>query len=140
MHRLGVIFIGGLIGMEILGCATHNGSVRSAAGRASVTAPPRPAAGMASVTAPTLHCKSSGGLSDHACTPGVVRTTSVQSICHGGSTKRYRPPTSYTNNLKVQQIAEYEYTEPTPKSFKKIPLICLKLEGMARTRRTSGPR
>jgi hypothetical protein len=116
MHRLGVIFIGGLIGMEILGCATHNGSIRSAAGRASVTAP-------------TLHCKSFGGLSDHACTPGVVRTTSVQSICHGGSTKQYRPPTSYTNNLKVQQIAEYGYTDTNPKDYEEDHLISLEIGG-----------
>jgi hypothetical protein len=91
MHRLGVIFIGGLIGMEFLGCATHNGSIR--------------------------------------CTPGVVRTTSVQSICHGGSTKQYRPPTSYTNNLKAQQIAEYGYTDTNPKDYEEDHLISLEIGG-----------
>jgi hypothetical protein len=74
------------------GCATKPSTTRTVALKASVTAP-------------TLHCKSVNGLPDHTCTPGAVRTTSVQSICHGGSTKQWRPPSSYTDALKVQQIA-----------------------------------
>ena len=74
----------------------------------------------ASVTAPTLRCKSIDGLPDHKCTPGAVRTTSVQSICHDGSTKQWRPPPSYTGALKVQQIAEYQYSDTTQGTTRKI--------------------
>src|ERR1700756_3693759 len=59
----------------------------------------------------TSSCQSSGGLPDSLCTPGAIRTTDVQSICHGGSTKQYRPSTSYTNKLKAQQISEYGYAD-----------------------------
>jgi hypothetical protein len=127
MCRLGVIFIADL-------------SVWRSWGARPTTGPSGQPLEGASVTAPTLHCKSSGGLSDHACTPGVVRATSVESICHGGSTKQYRPPTSYTNNLKVQQIAEYGHTDTNPKDYEEDHLISLEIGGDGSARRTSGPR
>ena len=83
----------------------------------------------ASAAAPSLHCESTGGLPDHLCTPGAIRTTSVQSICHGESTKRYRPPSSYTDKLKVQQIAEYGYQDTSTKDYEEDHLISLEIGG-----------
>jgi hypothetical protein len=73
-------------------------------------------------------CKSSVGLPDSTCTPGAVRTTDVQSICHG-STSQYRPPTSYTNKLKVQQISEYGYADTSLSDYEEDHLISLEIGG-----------
>jgi hypothetical protein len=108
--------VGGIVTAGILGCASHNAPVR-------ISAP------AATNTAPALRCKPSAGLPDPRCTPGAIRTTSIQSICNGGSTKRYRPPTSYTNNLKVQQIAEYRYSDVNPKDYEEDHLISLEIGG-----------
>lgn len=82
---------------------------------------------------PTTHaaagCKSEDGLPDSSCTPGAVRTTDVQSICHGGSTKQYRPPTSYTNKLKTQQITEYGYADTSLSDYEEDHLISLEIGG-----------
>jgi hypothetical protein len=74
-------------------------------------------------------CKSVNGLPDSSCTPGEVRTTSVTSICSGGSTTQYRPPTSYTDKLKVQQITEYGFTDTKPSDYEEDHLISLEIGG-----------
>lgn len=74
-------------------------------------------------------CRSEDGLPDSNCTPGAVRTTDLQSICHGGSTKQYRPPTSYTNKLKTQQIAEYGYADTSLADYEEDHLISLEIGG-----------
>ena len=79
--------------------------------------------------APNLHCHSADGLPDHDCTPGVVRTTSVQDICHGGSTKQFRPPSSYTDRLKVQQITAYGYADTSVSNYEEDHLISLEIGG-----------
>jgi hypothetical protein len=112
-------------------------------GCATKPAPTGTVALKASVTAPTLHCKSVDGLPDHTCTPGAVRTTSVQSICHGGSTKQWRPPSSYTDALKIQQIAEYQYSDTNRKDYEEDHLISLEMGGDGKGGRESlatGPR
>jgi hypothetical protein len=57
-------------------------------------------------------CHIQGQLPDPACTPGVadpavtegnLRTT----ICHGGWSRRVRPPRSYTDDLKRRQLLAY---------------------------------
>ena len=73
-------------------------------------------------------CISVGGLPDAICTPGAVRTTDVNSICHGGSTKQYRPPTSYTNDLKTKQMIEYGFTGDR-KLYEEDHLISIELGG-----------
>jgi hypothetical protein len=46
-----------------------------------------------------------------------------------GWTDTIRPPTSYTNALKVQQIAEYGYTDKAMASYEEDHLISLQLGG-----------
>ena len=56
-------------------------------------------------------CHSNNGLPDSSCTPGVanpnVNQGNIQStICVSGFTTTIRPPVSYTNGLKTQQMGE----------------------------------
>jgi hypothetical protein len=77
---------------------------------------------------PTQHCHSANGLPDPVCTPGVVRTTDKKIICNQG-TGQFRPPSSYTNRLKIQQIKEYGYADINPADFEEDHLISLELGG-----------
>ena len=43
--------------------------------------------------------------------PDVTQDTIDSTICVSGWTATVRPPTSYTNALKVHQIAEYGYAD-----------------------------
>jgi hypothetical protein len=74
-------------------------------------------------------CSSRGGLPDPNCTPGAVRTTDLASICNGGSTKQYRPSSSYTNKLKKQQMVEYGYVDTNLSDYEEDHLISLELGG-----------
>ena len=74
-------------------------------------------------------CRSENGLPDPTCTPGGVRTTEVDSICHGGGTKRYRPPSSYTDALKRRQLVAYGYADTNPADYEEDHLIPLELGG-----------
>lgn len=78
---------------------------------------------------PVSHCKSRNGLPDPACTPGKAWTTDKDTICHGGSTKTVRPPTKYTDALKVAQIAEYDYGDVSVKDYEEDHLISLEIGG-----------
>jgi hypothetical protein len=91
----------------------------------------------ASVQAPALlpgHCHSENGLPDSSptCTPGAVRTTDVNSICHGGSTRQYRPPSSYTTALKRQQLVAYGYADTDPSHYEEDHLVSLEIGGDGR--------
>jgi len=66
-------------------------------------------------------------------TPGVVNPDVTQStirttICTRGWTRTVRPPTSYTNALKVRQLREYGLRGP-PSAFQEDHLISLELGG-----------
>lgn len=55
-------------------------------------------------------------LPDASCTPGTYNPDVTQSnihstICVSGWTATVRPPTSYSNPLKVQGIADYGYSD-----------------------------
>ncbi len=78
---------------------------------------------------PVAHCTTTNGLPDPVCTPGAVRTTDLNSICHGGSTKQFRPPVSYTEPLKKQGIVEYGYTDTNLADYEEDHLISLELGG-----------
>ncbi len=78
---------------------------------------------------PVAHCTGTAGLPDPACTPGAIRTTSIRSICHGGSTRKYRPPVAYTEALKQQGIIEYGYTDTSLADYEEDHLISLELGG-----------
>lgn len=71
---------------------------------------------------------------DPHCTPGatnpaVTPITIMQTICKSGWTSTIRPPTSYTNRLKQQQIAAYGYTDTDPQHYEEDHLISLELGG-----------
>lgn len=76
-------------------------------------------------------------LPDPACTPGVLNPDVTQdtidsTICVSGWTATVRPPTSYTNALKVQQIAEYGYADTSTADYEEDHFIPLELGGSPR--------
>ncbi|MGK4579145.1 hypothetical protein [Kitasatospora sp. HPMI-4] len=73
-------------------------------------------------------------LPDPNCTPGAVNPDVTQdtidsTICVSGWTATVRPPTSYTNKLKIQQIAEYGYSDTNPSDYEEDHFIPLELGG-----------
>src|ERR1035437_2160395 len=69
-------------------------------------------------------------LPDPSCTPGaidqkVTQDNIKQTICVKGYTKTVRPPVSYTNKLKIQQIAAYGYLDKNPRDYEEDHLISL---------------
>jgi hypothetical protein len=88
----------------------------------------------AHVVAVSTPCNSVDGLPDPICTPGVVDPRVRQdnlstTICSRGYTKTVRPPVSYTNDLKVRQIAEYRYADTRLAGYEEDHLIPLELGG-----------
>ena len=76
-------------------------------------------------------------LPDPACTPGalnpdVTQDTIGSTICVSGWTATIRPPVSYTNPLKVQQIAEYGYSDTSTSDYEEDHFIPLELGGAPR--------
>src|SRR2546423_578010 len=61
--------------------------------------------------------------------PDVTQDNIDQTICVSGWTKTVRPPTSYTNELKQQQIKEYAYADKKPGDYEEDHLISLQLGG-----------
>jgi hypothetical protein len=79
-------------------------------------------------------CHSINGLPDHVCTPGVANPNVTQAnihstICVSGYTTSIRPSTSYTNNLKTEQIKEYGYTDTNLSDYEEDHLIPLEVGG-----------
>jgi hypothetical protein len=72
---------------------------------------------------------------DPALTPGatnpqLTQATIDQTICNPNwSTKSIRPPVSYTNNLKKQQLAAPRYQDKTPAHYEEDHLISLEIGG-----------
>jgi len=86
------------------------------------------------VTVPPSHCAIRGVLPDPVCTPGatnpdVTPDTIGSTICVPGWTKTIRPPMSYTDALKVQQIAEYGYGDTATADYEEDHLVSLELGG-----------
>ncbi|WP_030061631.1 MULTISPECIES: hypothetical protein [Streptomyces] len=101
----------------------------------------------AAATAPAAHAKSRTlaascsqaylPLPDPNCTPGaynpdVTQDTIGQTICVSGWTSTVRPPTSYTNPLKVRQIAQYGYEDTSTADYEEDHLVPLELGGAPR--------
>jgi hypothetical protein len=57
--------------------------------------------------------------------PNVTQDTIQQTICVSGYTKTIRPPTSYTEPLKKQQIAQYGYSDTNLANYEEDHLIAL---------------
>ncbi len=74
------------------------------------------------------------GEPDPALTPGalnpdVTQATIHSTVCASGWTATVRPPTSYTNSLKVKQIAQYGYADTKTSDYEEDHLISLELGG-----------
>jgi hypothetical protein len=88
--------------------------------------------------ASTLSCSRSHlPLPDPVCTPGAtnpdVRQDTIGStICVSGWTATVRPPLSYTDPLKIQQIGEYGYRDTRLASYEEDHLIPLGVGGSPR--------
>ena len=83
---------------------------------------------------PADECHSAGGLPDPVCTPGsadprVTQDNIHTTICVSGYTATVRPPTSYTNALKAQQIKAYGYSDTSLADYEEDHLIPLELGG-----------
>jgi hypothetical protein len=84
----------------------------------------------------TTGCKENNGLPDLSCTPGatnsaVTQDTIKQTICVSGYTATIRPSTSYTNNLKTQQIIAYGYSDTSMSDYEEDHFIPLEIGGSA---------
>ena len=102
------------------------------AGTAVVVGPAAPAA-HADGTCSTSYLP----LPDPACTPGVLNPDVTQdtidsTICVSGWTGTIRPPSSYTSALKVQQIADYGYSDTNPSDYEEDHFVPLELGGAPR--------
>jgi hypothetical protein len=73
-------------------------------------------------------------LPDPSCQPGAYNSAVTQStinstICVSGWTATVRPPSSYTTALKIQQIAEYGYSDTATADYEEDHLVPLELGG-----------
>ncbi len=73
-------------------------------------------------------------LPDPKCTPGSLNDSVTQenlssTICESGFTTTIRPPASYTNKLKREQIISYGYTDTNTKDYEEDHFISLELGG-----------
>src|SRR5579862_1076093 len=73
-------------------------------------------------------------LPDPNCTPGITNSSVTQTnidstICVSGYTKTIRPPATYTDQLKLQQIQQYGYTDTNPRDYEEDHFISLEIGG-----------
>ena len=85
-----------------------------------------------------------GDLPDHRATPGatnpdVTQANIRQTVCVKGFTKTIRPPASYTNKLKKQQIRQYGYDDTNPRDYEEDHLIALSIGGAPQDERNLWP-
>lgn len=64
-----------------------------------------------------------------ATNPDVDQTNIKRTICKSGWTKTIRPPVSYTNGLKRQQIEQYGFTDKKLGDYEEDHLVSLQLGG-----------
>jgi hypothetical protein len=132
MTRLAYWFAAGVAALVVgaSGCHQSGGaaSLPSSSPSSSPSASPRLAAG---------HCQAKGSgqyvLPDPSCTPGatnpaVTQANIDQTICTSGWTETVRPPESYTEPLKYQQMAAYGFTGSAG-NYEEDHLIPLELGG-----------
>jgi hypothetical protein len=73
-----------------------------------------------------------------ALNPKVRQSTIKKTICKSGWTKTIRPPVSYTNKLKIQQMVLYEETG-SPSEYEEDHFIPLELGGAPRNPKNLWP-
>ncbi|HVN15268.1 MAG TPA: hypothetical protein VMT73_05965 [Anaerolineales bacterium] len=64
-----------------------------------------------------------------ATNPDVTQDNIQSTICVSGYSSKIRPPVSYTDNLKVQQIAQYGFSDTNPADYEEDHLISLEIGG-----------
>lgn len=113
----------------------HKWAIAAAIGTAVVSVPvtshivnPAPVPATSNTT-----CHINGLLPDKACTPGAIDPQVTQAninstICVSGYTKTVRPPVSYTNQLKITQMAQYGFSD-TLANHEEDHLIALEIGG-----------
>jgi hypothetical protein len=74
------------------------------------------------------------GLPNRTLTPGaynpaVTQATIRSTICKVGWTATIRPPTSYTNPLKVRQLTSYDFADKKLADYEEDHLVSLELGG-----------
>lgn len=113
------------------GTAGNTSATPPAAGSLPVDNPNAPVAGP-----DTCQMGSDQGqsLPDPRCTPGVINPGVTQAnitttICKSGWTATIRPPASYTNKLKREQITAYGDTDTHTTDYEEDHLISLELGG-----------
>jgi hypothetical protein len=77
-------------------------------------------------------------------TPGarysvVTQKTLFKTVCRAGWTATIRPPASYTNALKVKQLAQFHYADRYPSHYEEDHLISLELGGAPRSTKNLWP-
>lgn len=87
----------------------------------SAPASQTPAPATTAPPAGTGSCHEANGLPDHICTPGAINPAVTQAdlattVCKSGWTATVRPPASYTDALKRQQMPAYGFPAGTPSS------------------------
>jgi hypothetical protein len=93
---------------------------------------------------PASKCVSRGGLPDLSCTPGALNHNVKQrnirrTICISGWTDTVRPPTSYTNKLKLQGIEAYGFADKDLAHYEEDHLIPLAVGGSPRSPKNLWP-
>ena len=91
------------------------------------TGEPAPTASAAAMT--RLNGEPDPVLTPGSLNPAVTQANIGSTICQSGWTATIRPPTSYTNNLKALQIAQYRYADESLASYEEDHLISLELGG-----------
>ncbi|MBV9707100.1 MAG: hypothetical protein JO125_06805, partial [Chloroflexi bacterium] len=61
--------------------------------------------------------------------PDVTQSNIDSTICVSGYTKTIRPPASYTDQLKLQQIQQYGYSDTNPRDYEEDHFISLEIGG-----------
>ncbi|MFF7636858.1 hypothetical protein ACFZB9_27450 [Kitasatospora sp. NPDC008050] len=118
-----------------LGCATGALALVGATGAQATAGYQWPGHPGLTVAAAAASCSQSYlPLPDPSCTPGAVNPDVTQdtidsTICVSGWTATVRPPTSYTNRLKAQQIVAYGYADTNMSDYEEDHFIPLELGG-----------
>lgn len=133
--KRGITTVAVLATAGLLGCAPAG---PAAAGRDA------PGGARMAAVSGAVHCHSSHGLPDRRCTPGATYAKVTQknigrTICKSGWTSTVRPPESYTEKLKREQIAEYGYRDKKLGDYEEDHLIPLELGGSPRSVRNLWP-
>jgi hypothetical protein len=116
-------------------CGPAAGPPGQPAPSAQPAAPPSPLA--LSRPSKSSGCLSQNGLPDPACTPGAVdprvsQANIASTICTSGYTRTVRPPVTFTDPLKLREMAAYGHQGEPPAGYELDHLVSLELGGAPR--------